>query len=249
MTGRDQSTSPMIEVEGLVRRFGSFTAVNRISFSVARGEVFGLLGANGAGKTTTIRMICGLLPPTAGRIFVDGIPVHRQPRLARTRIGYLSQRFSLYEDLSPEENVRFFSALYRVEDTRTAHYLARLSSWLGEGARRPVRTLPLGFRQRVGLMCALLHDPPLLILDEPTSGVDPVGRQEFWEEIYRQSSKGKTILVTTHYMEEAEYCHRVAIMHQGKVLVEGPPQEIMASSGTRTLQEAFIHLVSSGGTP
>lgn len=248
MNRGQHTTPPMIEVEGLVKRFGSFTAVDHISFSVARGEVFGLLGANGAGKTSTIRMICGLLAPTEGRIFVDDIPVHRQPRLARTRIGYLSQRFSLYEDLSPEENLRFFSALYGVPQDTTKAHLARLSSWLGEGFRQPVRTLPLGFRQRVGLMCALLHDPPLLILDEPTSGVDPIGRQEFWEEIYRQSSEGKTILVTTHYMEEAEYCQRVAIMHQGKLLNEGAPREIMARSGTRTLQEAFIHMVKSGDT-
>lgn len=214
-----------IEVEGLVKRFGAFVAVDRISFRVRRGEIFGLLGPNGAGKSTTIRILCGLLLPTEGRVRVDGLDVLTQAEHVKRRIGYLSQRFSLYEDLTVEENVEFFSGLYGVPRERRRERLEEVLQMVGLAERRRalVRVLPGGWKQRLALACALVHEPPILFLDEPTSGVDPIARRQFWEMIVRLSEAGHTILVTTHYLDEAEYCHRLALLHRGKIVALDAP--------------------------
>ncbi|MCS7156211.1 MAG: ABC transporter ATP-binding protein [Blastocatellia bacterium] len=214
-----------IEVEGLVKRFGAFVAVDHISFRVRRGEIFGLLGPNGAGKSTTIRILCGLLLPTEGRVRVDGLDVPTHAEHVKRRIGYMSQRFSLYEDLTVEENVEFFSGLYGVARERRRERLEEVLKMAGLTARRRalVRVLPGGLRQRLALACALVHEPPILFLDEPTAGVDPIARRQFWEMIARLSEAGRTILVTTHYMDEAERCHRLALMHRGRIVALDAP--------------------------
>ena len=236
----------MISIQGLSRRFGAFTAVDDISFEVAPGEVFGFLGANGAGKTTTIRMMCGLLSPSEGDILIDGISVSADPEQVKRRLGYMSQKFSLYGDLSPEQNIDFFGAVYGVDPERLEAEKRRIRAQLGgaPGSGRAGK-LPLGFKQRLGLTCALLHEPPVIFLDEPTSGVDPLGRREFWEEIYDLSSAGRTVLVTTHFMDEAEYCHRIAIMSQGRLIDLDSPAAIKRKYGSDTLNEAFIRAVES----
>ncbi|WP_319560799.1 ABC transporter ATP-binding protein [Marispirochaeta sp.] len=234
----------MISIRSLTRRFGSFTAVDDISFEVRAGEVFGFLGANGAGKTTTIRMMCGLLSPSEGDILVDGISVTGFPEKVKRRIGYMSQKFSLYADLSPVRNIEFFGAVYGVPAQRIADEKQRIGIELGAAAgSSPAGKLPLGYKQRLGLTCALLHEPPIVFLDEPTSGVDPVGRREFWEGIYDHSSAGRTVLITTHFMDEAEYCHRIAIMSRGRVIELDTPEAIKACYGTDSLNEAFIRAV------
>jgi ABC-2 type transport system ATP-binding protein len=226
--------------------FGNFPAVDGIDFSVGKGEIFGLLGANGAGKTTTIKMICGLLSPSDGTILLDGVDVTKKPAEARKRLGYLSQKFSLYQELSPLQNLVFFSSIYKVSREQKSRALEKLRMWLGDAAANPVSELPLGFKQRVGLVCSMVHNPPFLILDEPTSGVDAIGRQEFWEEIYRQKKEGKSILVTTHYMQEAEYCDRLAVMHRGKVLIEDRPEAVCHITSSKNLSEAFLKLMQRG---
>ena len=228
-----------IEVEGLVKRFGPFVAVDRVSFRVRRGEIFGLLGPNGAGKSTTIRILCGLLLPTEGRVRVDGLDVRTQAEHIKRRIGYLSQRFSLYEDLTVEENVAFFSGLYGVPRQRRRERLEEVLRMAGltERRRALVRVLPGGWRQRLALACALVHEPPILFLDEPTSGVDPIARRQFWEMIARLSEAGRTILVTTHYMDEAEYCHRLALMHRGRIVaLDAPAALVQALSSVAFLR-------------
>ena len=238
----------MISIQDLSRRFGAFTAVDNISFEVEPGEVFGFLGANGAGKTTTIRMMCGLLSPSEGDILVDGISVSSDPEQVKRRIGYMSQKFSLYGDLTPEQNIDFFGAVYGVAEERIAAEKSRIRAELG-GEPGPAGRLPLGYKQRLGLTCALLHEPPILFLDEPTSGVDPVGRREFWEEIYALSSAGRTVLVTTHFMDEAEYCHRIAIMSHGRLIELDTPQAIRTKYQADTLNEAFIRAVERDRNP
>ncbi len=238
----------MISIEHLTKQFGRFTAVDDLSFSVEPGEVFGFLGANGAGKTTTIRMMCGLLKPTAGEILMDGLSVSRVPEQVKRRIGYMSQRFSLYGDLSPGENIDFFGSVYGVPPARLEEEKKRVRRELGIDAGRrggPASELPLGFKQRLGLACALLHAPPIIVLDEPTSGVDPVGRREFWEEIYDLSSAGRTVLVTTHFMDEAEYCDRIAIMSAGRLIELDTPAAVKAKYRSESLNEAFIAAVAA----
>jgi len=243
----------VIEVRELTKRFGAFTAVKELSFSVQTGEVFGFLGANGAGKTTSIRMMCGLLKPSSGDALMDGISVRQKPEGVKRRIGYMSQRFSLYGELSPAANVEFFGTVYGVSRKKIQAEAARLQTELGEaGARRAASELPLGFKQRLGLACALLHDPPIIVLDEPTSGVDPLGRRQFWEEIYALSGAGHTVLVTTHFMDEAEYCDRIAIMNEGRLIALDTPATIKDRYGAATLNQAFIRAIaadreSSGG--
>ncbi len=236
-----------IKAEELTRRFGKFTAVNRISLEVKRGEVFGFLGANGAGKTTAIRMFCGLLKPTEGEAWVGGVAVRREPRRVKQHIGYMSQKFSLYEDLRVEENLDFFAGAYDLStadaERRKEEILDRFS--LREARRRITRSLPLGWKQRLALGCALIHKPDILFLDEPTGGVDPVTRRGFWETIHELAAEGTTVFVTTHYMDEAEYCERISIMNHGEIIAEGQPSELKKRYGLPTVQDVFIHLIKS----
>ena len=245
----------VIAVEHLTRRFGDFVAVNDISFSVQRGEIFGLLGANGAGKSTTFRMLCGLLPPSGGRLQVAGYDLRRAAARARRRIGYMAQKFSLYGDLSVAQNLRFFSSVYGLfgarQRERIAWALAEFS--LGAMLGATARELPLGFKQRLALASALMHEPEILFLDEPTSGVDPLARREFWRRINALAERGVTVLVTTHFMEEAEYCDRLAIMAQGGLLATGAPDAIKAAARTPalpdpTMEDAFIAIIEAAPT-
>jgi len=241
-----------IEVNDLARSFGQFIAVDKISFNVGRGEVFGLLGANGAGKTTTFRMLCGLLPVSSGSARVAGVDMHRAAAAARARIGYMSQRFSLYGQLSVAQNLTFFGSSYGL---RGAQRKARIDWAVAEFGLESVvesnsDTLSLGYRQRLAMACALLHEPDILFLDEPSSGVDPLARREFWQRINALAEQGVTVLVTTHFMEEAEYCDRLAIMAAGKILALGSPLEIKAKARSAdrpepTLEDAFIALIES----
>jgi len=225
---RDGPSRAAIEVRQLEKRFGTFTAVHRISFAVAPGEIFGLLGANGAGKTTTFRMLCGLLPPTAGTLRVAGVDVRRTAAAARARIGYMAQKFSLYGSLSVAQNLRFFRSAYGLRGTRQKSRMqwATDEFELGSVSDENSGFLSLGFQQRLALACALMHEPDILFLDEPTSGVDPLARREFWQRINQLALAVVTILVTTHFMEKAEYCDRLAIMVAGEVLAEGTPDGI-----------------------
>lgn len=233
-----------IEVHELTRRFGAFTAVDAISFEVREGEVFGFLGANGAGKTTAIRMLTGLLAPTSGRASVAGFDVRTQTEDVRRRIGYMSQRFSLYEDLTVRENIALYGGIYGLTDAeirgRGDALIGELQ--LGHAADGRVAALPLGWKQKLAFSVALLHRPAVAFLDEPTGGVDPIARRQFWEMIYAAAAGGTTVLVTTHYMEEAEYCDRVSIMVDGRIAALGTPRELERSSGAATLDELFVRL-------
>jgi ABC-2 type transport system ATP-binding protein len=224
------ATGTMIAAEGLTRRFGGFTAVDGVALAVAAGEVFGLLGANGAGKTTTIRMLCGLLPPTAGSMEVAGVDMVRHPRRARARIGYLAQRFALYGELTTAENLALQAGLYGLTGRRRRERLTWGLEHMGlaEHGRTLALDLPLGFQRRLSLAAALLHQPDVLFLDEPTSGVDPLARQQFWELIYELAEGGMGILVTTHYMDEAAFCDRLALMDAGRIVAEGSPAALVA---------------------
>ncbi|MCL6481844.1 MAG: ABC transporter ATP-binding protein [Firmicutes bacterium] len=223
-----RETDVSVVVDDLVKRFGAFTAVDHISLSVRRGEVFGFLGPNGAGKSTTIRILCGLLRPTAGRAVVAGYDVARAPERVRENIGYMSQRFSLYNDLRVVENLRLFAGLYRVP----AHVARARMDWVLEMAGLRGRehaltaTLAAGWKQRLALGCAVLHRPPVLFLDEPTSGVDPLQRRQFWDLIHSMAAEGVTVFVTTHYMDEAEYCNRLALIDRGRIVALGTPLEL-----------------------
>jgi ABC-2 type transport system ATP-binding protein len=217
-----------IVTEGLVKRFDNFIAVDHVNFRVGRGEIMGFLGPNGAGKSTIIRILCGLLRPSAGRALVAGIDVERDPERVREHIGYMSQKFSLYRDLSVEENLRFFGGIYRVQrkDLRQRMQFAIDMAGLGGREKTLVATLAGGWQQRLALGCAVLHRPPILFLDEPTSGVEPTSRRRFWDLIHTLAADGVTILVSTHYMDEAEYCHRAALINQGRIIAIGSPDEL-----------------------
>ncbi|MDR3772913.1 MAG: ABC transporter ATP-binding protein [Terracidiphilus sp.] len=221
-----------VVVENLRKQFGGFVAVDKLSLKIAMGEVFGFLGPNGAGKSTTIRMLCGLLKPTSGRASVAGFDVARQPERVRQNIGYMSQRFSLYNDLTVIENLRLFAGLYSVPSSLLKERL----HWALAMARLKGRenlitgTLPGGWKQRLALGCAVLHKPPILFLDEPTSGVDPISRRQFWDLIHHMAEEGVTVFVTTHYMEEAEYCNRLALIFRGKMVALGTPSELKRDS-------------------
>jgi ABC-2 type transport system ATP-binding protein len=217
-----------VEIKDLVKTFGSFVAVDHVSLTVPKGEIFGFLGPNGAGKSTTIRMLCGLLTPTSGRAWVNGFSVADQPESIRRSIGYMSQKFSLYDDLTVEENIDFFSGMYGVPRERREErkqYVLRMAD-LAERRHALTGTLSGGWKQRLALGCAILHEPPILFLDEPTSGVDPIARRDFWTLIGDLSAAGHTIFVSTHYMDEAEHCHRLALMYRGKVIALGAPAEL-----------------------
>jgi ABC-2 type transport system ATP-binding protein len=217
-----------IVVQDLTKVFGTFTAVDRISFTVRRGEIFGFLGPNGAGKSTTIRMLCGLMLPTSGQGMVAGYDIVRQTEQIKHHIGYMSQKFSLYEDLSALENLSFFGGIYGLSQSRLAARSQEVLQQVGLWERRQemTRTLALGLRQRLALASALLHEPPILFLDEPTSGVDPISRRNFWDMIYALAERGVTILVTTHYMEEAEFCDRLVLIYQGRLIAQGTPRDL-----------------------
>ncbi|MGL6408258.1 ABC transporter ATP-binding protein, partial [Aeromonas veronii] len=253
-----QGVSPeaVIEARHLTKRFGDFAATDDVSFAVRRGEIFGLLGPNGAGKSTTFKMECGLLRPSEGQALVTGIDLAHSPSAARQRLGYMAQKFSLYKQLTVAQNLSFFAGIYglfgRHQQTRIDAMVTAfaLAPWLDQKAE----SLPLGLRQRLSLACALLHEPPLLFLDEPTSGVDPVTRREFWSHINALADHGVTVLVTTHFMDEAEYCDRIALIYRGKLLALGTPDDLkglaakeaatsLPTGSLPTMEEAFITLV------
>ena len=229
----------VVVAQGLTKKFGAFTAVDRLDLSIAKGEVVGFIGPNGAGKTTAIRMLCGLLRPSAGRATVAGFDVGREPEAVREQIGYMSQKFSLYGDLTVRENLRFFSGLYRVlrRDIEARMRLAIAMAGLEGREDALVRTLAGGWKQRLALGCAILHRPPVLFLDEPTSGVEPEARRKFWDLIHHLASEGVTILVTTHYMDEAEYCNRIALINAGTLVAIGSPGELRRRELGGTLYE------------
>lgn len=246
------SGSAVVIADGLTKRFGTFTAARDISFRIGRGEIFGLLGPNGAGKSTTFKMLCGLLRPTAGRALVAGYDLYRAGGAARARLGYMAQKFSLYGDLSTEQNLTFFSGVYGLKGARRRDAIERmthvfdLAPYLGANAG----SLPLGFKQRLALACAIMHDPPILFLDEPTSGVDPITRREFWSHINAMVERGVTVLVTTHFMDEAEYCDRIALIYKGSMIADGSPDELKRtrerkSDAEPTLEEAFIRIIEA----
>jgi ABC-2 type transport system ATP-binding protein len=233
-----------IHADALTRNFGAFTAVDHISFDIHAGEVFGFLGANGAGKTTAIRMLIGLLAPTSGDATVAGHDVQREAEAIKGDIGYMSQRFSLYDDLTVTENIQLFGGIYGLTNDeirdRTKTMLARLG--LEARAKDFVRLLPLGWKQKLALSVALVHEPKIVFLDEPTSGVDPITRRQFWELIYEAAQKGTTVVVTTHYMDEAEYCDRISIMVAGKIAAIGTPAELKKKFSVPSVDELFVRL-------
>ena len=241
------TAQPAVVMESLTKRFGDFVAVDNVNCAVSRGEIFGFLGPNGAGKSTTIRILCGLLTPTSGRAIVGGLDVSTEAEKIRQNIGYMSQRFSLYDDLTVEENIKFFSGVYGVPDGRRRarkEYALRMSG-LETRRKSLTRLLPGGWKQRLALGGAILHEPPILFLDEPTSGVDPIARRGFWDRIYELAAGGQTIFVTTHYMEEAEYCHRLALMFQGRVIALGEPAALKAEQSKSSMEEVFVAMIEA----
>jgi ABC-2 type transport system ATP-binding protein len=239
-----------VTIDGLSKKFGAFTAVDGISLKVEYGEIFGFLGANGAGKTTAIRMLCGLLQPTSGTGMVNGFDINREYEKIKPSIGYMSQKFSLYGDLTGRENLQFYGTVYGLRGGPLKDRIAELidSLNLQEFIDRPTGHLPVGWRQRIGLAAAIVHHPRIVFLDEPTGGVDPVFRRRFWEILYQLADDGTNLFVTTHYMDEAEFCRRISIMHRGKIVVVGRPRELVASRGLRNLQETFIDFLSGQAT-
>jgi ABC-2 type transport system ATP-binding protein len=234
--------SEAVHVENLRRNFGAFTAVDGIDLRVSKGEIFGFLGPNGAGKSTTIRMLCGLLMPTGGKGTVAGFDIVRQPEEIKKRIGYMSQKFSLYEDLTVSQNIDFFTGIYGVSKEKRKARKDWVLEMAGLEDRKDSLTKALagGFKQRLALGCAILHEPPILFLDEPTSGVDPLSRRNFWSLIYSMSRSGVTVFVTTHYMDEAEYCDRLALIYKGKIVAEGRPADLKERSMSRDVLEIEV---------
>ena len=234
----------VIEVENLTKRFGSFTAVDNISFSVERGEIFGFLGANGAGKTTAMRMLCGLLKPTSGKGVVAGYDINRQSEKIKASIGYMSQKFALYEDLKVWENIRLYAGIYGVPEAEAKERTEVLLEELGFKEEREtfVKSLPLGWRQKLAFSVSIFHNPGIVFLDEPTGGVDPITRRQFWEMIYKASERGITIFVTTHYMDEAEYCDRVSIMVDGRIDALDTPRALKREFSASSMDEVFRKL-------
>lgn len=233
-----------IVAQDLTRRFGDFTAVDRISFTVAQGEVFGFLGANGAGKTTAIRMLIGLLAPSDGQASVAGFDIRTDADRVRARIGYMSQRFSLYDDLTVRENIALYGGIYGLDDatirSRGDAILEELNFTQSRDAM--VKSLPLGWKQKLAFSVALIHEPAVVFLDEPTGGVDPVTRRQFWEMIYHTAARGTTVFVTTHYLDEAEYCDRISIMVDGRIAAMGTPEALKLEYGVPSLDDVFVRL-------
>jgi ABC-2 type transport system ATP-binding protein len=237
-------TARAVETHELTRRFGARVAVHALSLEIGRGEVFGLLGPNGSGKTTTIRMLCGLLAPTSGSARVAGIDVALAPEQVKARIGYMSQRFGLYEDLTVGENLDFYAGVYGLKGAALAARVREIGEFMGlEPRRRQLAgELSGGWKQRLALACALLHRPDVLFLDEPTAGVDPAARRNFWRAILELAQAGTTVIVTTHYMDEAERCGRLAMLSQGRLIALGTPQDVAQQVGGRTLEDAYVIL-------
>jgi ABC-2 type transport system ATP-binding protein len=239
-----ETREKIIEVENLVKKFGSFTANDNLSFSVYKGEIFGFLGANGAGKTTAIKILCGLSKPTSGKIKVAGFDAHTQTDLIKRNIGYMSQKFSLYDDLTVWENFRFYGGIYGLSSKmirqQSETFLEKLG--LTESRDKVVGTLPLGWKQKLAFSVAIIHSPKIVFLDEPTGGVDPVTRRQFWDLIYDAAHQGITVFVTTHYMDEAEYCERVTMMVDGKIEALDTPDGLKATYGCKNMEEVFIKL-------
>ena len=238
------NNEPIIRTKNLSKHFGDFTAVDAISFDVKKGEIFGFLGANGAGKTTAMRMLCGLSIPSSGEATVAGYDVYKQTEKIKKNIGYMSQKFSLYEDLTIKENIRFYAGIYGKTDAfikeKTSRLLKELK--LENEATKLVGSLPLGWKQKLAFSVAIFHEPQIVFLDEPTGGVDPVTRREFWNMIYEAAVTGLTVFVTTHYMDEAEYCHRVSIMVDGKIEALDSPKELKNTYGASSMDEVFLKL-------
>jgi len=234
----------VIKCEGLTKRFGDFTAVANITFEVNKGEIFGFLGANGAGKTTAMRMLCGLSTPTSGKATIAGFDIYRHPEKIKRKIGYMSQRFSLYDDLSVQENINFFAGIYGLSDaeikTSSRELLEQLN--MQDQAKKRVGSLPLGWKQKLAFSTAIIHRPEIVFLDEPTGGVDPLTRRQFWDLIYQAAANGITIFVTTHYMDEAEYCNRVSIMVDGKIEALNTPAQLKSQLKLATMDEVFYYL-------
>jgi len=237
-------TDVAVDIRELTRRFGTLTAVSRLTLAVQRGEVFGLLGPNGSGKTTTIRMLCGLLEPSEGDATVAGVDVRAAPERVKTQIGYMSQRFGLYEDLTVAENLEFYGGIYGLSGAAQRDRTGSVVAFLGIGGRlgQLAAELSGGWKQRLALGCALLHHPPVLFLDEPTAGVDPAARRNFWRAIHELAQGGTTVLVTTHYMDEAQRCDRLGMMSLGHLIALGTPAEVAQQVGGKTLEDAFIIL-------
>lgn len=233
-----------IVVKNLVKKFDNFVANDNLTFDVEKGEIFGFLGANGAGKTTAMKILCGLSHPTSGSVHVAGFDIYTQRDQIKKNIGYMSQKFSLYNDLSIEENIRFYGGIYglsRIQiKEKTIEYISKLG--LENFVKAKVKELPLGFKQKLAFSVAIVHDPPIVFLDEPTGGVDPITRRQFWELIYKEAANGKTIFVTTHYMDEAEYCDRVSIMVDGRIDALDNPEKLKLKYKVKTMEEVFIQL-------
>jgi len=244
LTATSTNNQPAIEADGLTRRFGDFTAVDSVTFSVGQGEIFGFLGANGAGKTTCIRMLTGLLSPTEGSASVAGFDVYKQSEHIKRSIGYMSQRFSLYEDLTITENMRFYGGIFGLRRSeirsRTDDLLEKLGLMHARNLR--IRSLPAGWRQKLAFSVAILHEPRIVFLDEPTGGVDPITRRQFWELIYEAASRDVTVFVTTHYLDEAEYCDRVSIMVDGRIAALDTPGRLKETFNAHTMNDVFIKL-------
>ncbi|MDA3905780.1 MAG: ABC transporter ATP-binding protein [Bacteroidales bacterium] len=240
----NQTNTKAVVVKDLVKKFGDFVANDHLSFAVDKGEIFGFLGANGAGKTTAIKILCGLSHPTSGDVKIAGYDIYKQRDLIKKNIGYMSQKFSLYDDLSIAENIRFYGGIYGLSrkkiKEKTEEYIEKLG--LQAYTKSMVKELPLGFKQKLAFSVAIVHDPPIVFLDEPTGGVDPITRRQFWELIYKEAANGKTIFVTTHYMDEAEYCDRVSIMVDGRIEALDEPKKLKETYGAQSMEEVFIQL-------
>jgi ABC-2 type transport system ATP-binding protein len=234
----------IIEVKNLVKRFGHFTANDNLTFDVFKGEIFGFLGANGAGKTTAMKILCGLSKPTSGEVQIAGFDVYKQTEEIKKNIGYMSQRFSLYEDLTPMENIRFYAGIYGLSKQQIKERSEMLIEKLGLGEVKKVllKSLPLGWKQKLAFSVALIHNPKIIFLDEPTSGVDPITRRQFWEMIYETANNGVTVFITTHYMDEAEYCNRVSIMVEGRIEALDTPVLLKKRYEADTMNEVFLKL-------
>ncbi len=244
----ENENSHIIEVENMVKKFGNFVANDKLTFFVKKGEIFGFLGANGAGKTTAIKILCGLSEPTSGKISVAGFNVYKEPNKIKRNIGYMSQKFSLYEDLTVRENFWFYGGIYGMKKNaiseRTDFFIKKLK--LEELQDKVVKSLPLGWKQKIAFSVAIMHGPRIVFLDEPTSGVDPVTRRQFWDMIYDTARSGITVFLTTHYMDEAEYCQRVSIMVDGKIEALDTPEKLKEQFGTKSMEEVFIKLARTG---